>query len=246
MGDDYQRQVYQLNQLPENQVRRASHPRPRARVDVLSADPRPRPPRGPPTPTPIHAKPALATPPRASRSSVLTCADATVRFSPPTSSRPSRCAPTAARTTPTGPPSNTHLPVPQLQRLASRSRRPRLLRSLSHHGHVDCGSVQDDEVRRKRPRDAFLREVRRGQAHARVAKSITTASPARSYPRQAQVRRGEPRVEKTKVDEILIRRRRRFLAIVQNVRGFGLGFRFGLGLRSRRLCRPPRSRNRRS
>lgn len=26
MGDDYQRQVYQLNQLPENQVRRASHP----------------------------------------------------------------------------------------------------------------------------------------------------------------------------------------------------------------------------
>lgn len=30
MGDDYQRQVYQLNQLPENQVRAPRVPPPRA------------------------------------------------------------------------------------------------------------------------------------------------------------------------------------------------------------------------
>lgn len=64
MGDDYQRQVYQLNQLPENQVRAPRVPPPRARDDVPPADPRPRPPRGPPTPTPPHARPALATPTR--------------------------------------------------------------------------------------------------------------------------------------------------------------------------------------
>lgn len=64
MGDDYQRQVYQLNQLPENQVRAPRVPPPRARDDVPPADPLPRPPRGPPTPTPPHARPAFATPTR--------------------------------------------------------------------------------------------------------------------------------------------------------------------------------------
>ena len=51
----------------------------------------------------------------------------------------------------------------------------------------------------------------------------------RRVSRQAQVRRGGPRVEKTKVDEILIRRQRRLLAIVQDVRGFGFGLGSGSG-----------------